>query len=251
MYSFNNNNQYHNGRSRRKYESLMSKIMLISILFLISGCKANNKENDSSIEDTARIQLRNVVKRDSSVNIEKQENDSTNKVISNVMPDTTINKKLLLREGDSIHNFYSDSKSLELVERLRESAVIVFRNKSNNEYLLAYHYEGDTEYTYSCFEIGYLKNDKNISKSNFYQTHEDVFQTESGLSLGMPLNEVFRLKGEQYQSKKQDNFTILTFKITNINNSPFLKRYSMPSYFIEIWAAENEVKKIVFGFEYP
>lgn len=228
---------------------LMSKIMFMSIFFaLLIGCKFNNRKTNVLDKKNEQVVLESL-KTDTLLNEEKNIISEIKK--NNISPDTTINKKLFLENNMSLSNFYSREKPLVLVERLRESSVIIFGNKSNKEYLLAYQYEGNTENTYSCFEIGYFEDDKKISFENSNQSDEINFQTESGLCLGLSLEEITRIKGSKYEQHKLENYRVLIYKIEDYKNSSFLKEYNMPSYFIEIWLENNIVKKIKFGFDYP
>ena len=191
------------------------------------------------------------LKTDTASILKQVKNIIPEKKAINIVPDTTINKKLFLENYKSLSNFYSNENPLELVERLRESPVIIFGNESNKEYLLAYQYGGNMENAFSCFEIGYFEDDKNVSLETFNQTRENNFQTESGLHLGLSLDDVIRIKGQEYEQQKSGDYIVLNYKIEDYENSLFLKEYNMPGYFIEIRLKDNIVRKITFGFDYP
>jgi hypothetical protein len=76
------------------------------------------------------------------------------------IPDSTINRVLKLENYKSLEKFAVISREIKFVHGLRETAVAVFLNRDRSEYLLAYHYEGDSKNTYACFEIGLTKNFK-------------------------------------------------------------------------------------------
>lgn len=234
-----------------KYQMLMNKIMFTSILFaLLLGCQSSNEKTNVT-ENTTELVVTEPLRIDTPSILNQEKNIIPEKRVVNIVPDTTINKKLFLENYKSLSNFYSSEKPLVLVERLRESPVIIFGNKSNKEYLLAYQYEGNTENAYSCFEMGYFEDDKNISLRKSNKTDETSFQTESGLCLGLSLEEVIRIKGQEYEQQKSGDYIVLNYRIEDYENSPFLREYNMPSYFIEIKLENNIVKKIIFGFDYP
>jgi len=233
------------------YQMLMSKIMFTLILSVsLLGCQSNNEKTDV-VGETTELVVAEPLKTDTASILKQVKNIIPEKKAINIVPDTTINKRLFLENYKSLSNFYSSEKPLVLVERLRESPVIIFGNKSNKEYLLAYQYEGNTENAYSCFEIGYFEEDKNVSLEKFNQTDETNFQTESGLRLGLSLEEVIRIKGQEYEQQKSGDYIVLNYKIEDYENSLFLKEYNMPGYFIEIRLKDNIVRKITFGFDYP
>lgn len=233
------------------YQMLMSKIMFTLILSVwLLGCQSNNEKTDV-VGKTTELVATEPLKVDTASILKQEKNIIPEKKAINIVPDTTINKKLFLENYKSLSDFYSNKNSLVLVERLRESPVIIFGNKSNKEYLLAYQYEGNTENAFSCFEIGYFEDDKNVSLETFNQTGENSFQTESGLRLGLSLNDVIRIKGQEYEQQKSGDYIVLNYKIEDYENSLFLKEYNMPGYFIEIRLKDNIVRKITFGFDYP
>ncbi|MDR1706667.1 hypothetical protein [Dysgonomonas sp.] len=89
------------------------------------------------------------------------------------LPDTTINGIFKLENYLSIKEFSINNK-FEYIEKIRESPVVIFFNDNSEEYLLAYQYEGDTEYAFGCFEIGYNK-DNTLSKYPHIRTKDIAF----------------------------------------------------------------------------
>lgn len=158
-------------------------------------------------------------------------------------PDTIINGKLKLNNYLSSEDFYPSIKELNTIEFIRESPVIAFCNISKSEYLLAYQYEGSTRNAFDCFEIGYYNIDieECITLNNYSE-----FNTESGLRLGITLDEVTKIKGSNYL--RQGNKIV--YKIS-YDDSPFLQYYNMPEYFLECELLQEKVILIKFGFTYP
>ncbi|WP_128330968.1 hypothetical protein [Apibacter sp. HY039] len=161
-------------------------------------------------------------------------------------PDFKINQ-LQLREESSVNNFYP--QNIRLLDNLRYSPVIAFTDKEKKEYLLAYQYEGDVKNSFSCFEVGYLKDDPKLEK-DVTETKYDNFNTESGLKLGMTLEEITNLKGSDYKDEKKSDEEIIKYIIDNPDD-PKIKQHEMPPYFMEFYLKDNKLYKILFGFEYP
>lgn len=229
-------------KAQRRFQMLMSNLLLSSVCFCCQSNDDNkNKEKEVIIAESVKVDTK-------STRIQQK---MTQKALPNTAPDTTINSKLYLENYESAEQFYGKNKSFELVERTRESPVAIFLNKSGKEYLLAYQYEGSIEKTFSCFEIGYVKDEKNLAKAKSMQTNEVGFETESGLSLGMSLENLKKIKGNDFETNQLENFVIVKYKIDNPDTSPFLRRYNMPGYFIEVHSKNNLVSKIKFGFDYP
>lgn len=236
-------------KTERKSQMLMSKALLFLLLPILLSCQSKGDVRD--IDRT-----KNEPKIAESISVERKsigvkQEEKTQKKLSNVVPDTTINSKLYLENYESTLLFYDKNKSLELVERIRETPVAVFLNKSGQEYLLAYQYEGSNEKTFSCFEIGYFKDEKSLTKAKSIRTTEVGFETESGLHLGMSLENLKNIKGNDFENIQLENFVIVKYKIDNPETSPFLRKYNMPGYFIEAHSKNNIISKIKFGFDYP
>jgi len=161
-------------------------------------------------------------------------------------PDFKINQ-LQLREESSVNNFYP--QNIRLLDNLRYSPVIAFTDKEKKEYLLAYQYEGDVKNSFSCFEVGYLKDDPKLEK-DVTETKYNNFNTESGLKLGMTLEEITNLKGSDYKVEKKSDEEIIKYIVDNPDD-PKIKQYEMPPYFMEFYLKDKKLHKILFGFEYP
>lgn len=227
------------------------KVIIVLLIFLTLGCKGDKKHSE----------ILKKIKREQSIitNLDKRLDTTLNKKmvinsikeISQIVPDTTINRKLLLSNDKSLYKFYIDYKSIVTIDKIRESPVVVFTNKSKTEYLIAYQYEGGIKNDFDCFEISYLKNEQELNNVTNYKTLEENFRTETDISLAMTLENLKSIKGSNYEKKEKENLTILTYRNTDFETSSFLKRYNMPSYFMEFTLKENKIEKIKFGFDYP
>lgn len=228
-----------------EYQMSMSRYMIICLVFfLLTGCSSSTQEKSIAKENISTDKKAALV--DSLIETKPPETilkESNN----NVFPDTTINKKLYLEDYNTASDFYTGIENIELIDKIRSSPIALFVNKKGREYLMAYQYEGSTQNSFSCFEIGYIGG-LDLAGN---KTEEEKFKTESGLELGLLLKDVVAKKGNDYTKKIKGDETILTYRINNIRTSSFLKRYNMPGYFIEITLKADKVFKILFGFDYP
>lgn len=224
----------------------MNKVSLIILSFVfIYGCKNKNLANSSNgYRDSITPVANNIdsAKNTAPIQVEKENAQSE------IVPDTTINDKLKLNNYGSIEFFTKDYKYVKTIDRIRESPVAAFTNSNDTEYLLASQYEGSTKNSYSLFEIGYVKDAK--LKIAFNNVDEKTFQTESGIHLGMSLKDLIQLKGNDYKIVAQKD-TVVTYRINDYNKSKFLKKYSMPGYFIECHIKNSQISNFIFGFDYP
>lgn len=216
------------------------KIIIALLIFLTLSCKEDKKH----FENLKKISGKQSVNTDKTV-------INSIKEVSKIIPDTTINGKLFLSNDKSLCKFYIHCKSIATIDKIRESPVVVFTNKSKTEYLIAHQYEGSIKNAFDCFEITYVKNEQELSNTNNYNVLENNFRTETDIKLGITFEELKSIKGANYEKEEKENLTILTYKNTDYETSPFLKRYNMPSYFMEFTLKDNKTEKIKFGFNYP
>lgn len=168
------------------------------------------------------------------------------------IPDTTINSLYLLRDAKSSEVFYPNINAIEMIDRdfvfIKEfSPFIIFSNSDKTKYLFAFQHEGDINYSFSEFEIGYITGGiEKEENSRYFITEYDDFKTESNIHLGMTLDDLESIKGKNY-TRKGD---IITYLVNDIN-CEFLRRYNMPEYFLRCEFMDNRVCNIKFGFTYP
>jgi hypothetical protein len=221
------------------FQTYVNRIFLL-LVFVFFGCNKNKELLTTIVPVTSKIE-----QNDSSINVKNLKSKQE------ISPDTTINSKLALVNYKTFPLFYTNSKSVKTFDRIRECPVVIFSNKSNTEYLIAYQYEGSTANSFSCFEIGYLKDDKELSKLNLHNTEEVFFKTESNLGLGVSVKELLITKGTNYELKKTEKESIISYRNVNFGTSTFLQRYNMPGYFMEYTLIDDKIIKIKFGFDYP
>ena len=67
----------------------------------------------------------------------------------------------------------------------------------------------------------------------------------------MNFDDIINIKGVNYVTEVNNNITIITYKNEDYNESSFLKRYNMPSYFMEFTLRDNKLIRIKYGFDQP
>src|SRR5687768_18538985 len=94
------------------------KLLAIFLLMLFSSC-SESRSNNKNIAPTEEKVVTDV---------------SDSAITRNVfVPDSTINNSLKLANPSSLNNFFNGS--IDFVDRLRESPVLVFCNRDKSEYL--------------------------------------------------------------------------------------------------------------------
>lgn len=167
------------------------------------------------------------------------------------LPDSTINGIFILTNSNSIQDFYKETSDIHLQEEQSSYnpfgySFVAFVNKDSSQYLMAFKYDGDAANSYSAFEIGYVTTDFFRSIGDFYTTEFDIFKTESGICLSLSFYSILELKGTNFY----DNNNIITYYLDS-DNSAFVKRHKMPSYYLKCDLNSEKVCKIQFGFTYP
>ncbi|MEM7512689.1 MAG: hypothetical protein AAF388_17270 [Bacteroidota bacterium] len=163
------------------------------------------------------------------------------------IPDTTINGKLMLENPKTFSSYLSDQPEITFIERFRVSPGLLFLNKSREEYLFAYFYEGNTRLAFSYFEIGASSNEENLTSLSYIQTEEESFRTESEIGLGIALEELTSMKGQGYSLETDSLSGIYEMG----PETSFVKRFHMPGYEMKFFLEDGKISKILFGFTYP
>ena len=163
------------------------------------------------------------------------------------LPDTTINKKLVLRNWQSIEREFGDIMSL--VKDSDDGPFVYFKNKTGTEYLKMYFFPGNIVNEFSFFEIGKMS-DK--VKPLVHESKFKSFYTESGIGLGITKAQLIAIKGDFFRDSTKNGFTILKYEIDNSGNSKYLKRHKEFAYLAEFFFDHHgRLARIRFGFEYP
>lgn len=208
-------------------------VFILMIVFFAARCgKPSQKHGATKLNEEDKISFSNTIQPDISL-----------------LPDTSINDLIFLRDPSSISNFI-DPKKITLIDKVREVPVAIFHNKDKTEYLMTYFYYGDVINQFSVFEVGFCSNEAQWIDS-MIPTNYVSFSSES-ISLGMPKADLIKVKGDDYQIESLPNgVESLKYTLSSNDNKIFLRRYNMPSYFLECYLNDGKVKKIRFGFDYP
>lgn len=164
-------------------------------------------------------------------------------------PDTTVNRKLVLKDAQSVRALCAASPVPPICENhIRPYPFSLFLNKEKTQYLFAYFYEGSSTNEYSAFEIGYMKDIAPLKGIKYTTLKDSLFNTETGIKLGMDIKELKRNKKLDFQ-KTAENDTELLYRLDA--QSDFCRKYNMPDYVLKIRVKDGRVNNIWFGFEYP
>lgn len=164
-------------------------------------------------------------------------------------PDTTINGKLVLENPQSVKAFLPDSQAPEICEnRMCPYPFSLFVNKTGKTYLFAYCYEGSLRNEYSAFEIGYVTDIAPLEGMKHFTVPDSLFATETGIKLGMDVEELIKIKGKDFQ-KTDENGSWLVYRMDA--QSDFCRKYGMPDYVMKVRVSNAKINRICFGFEYP
>lgn len=167
-------------------------------------------------------------------------------------PDTTINRKLVLENSQSVKAFLPDLQALAICEnRIRPYPFSLFVNNTETAYLFAYCYEGSLRNEYSAFEIGYVTDVASLERIKHYTVSDSLFTTETGIKLGMDVQELIKIKGKDFQKigKTDEKGSWVVYRIDA--QSDFCRKYGMPDYEMKVRVSNGKINRICFGFEYP
>ncbi len=236
----------------------MNKIAFIILIFTISCFQNSTVKNKKEIQQT-KLKNKNFSKIDTFPTLTQKidtfnysiKSKNNTLLFSQFIPDSTINNKLILEDYLSLSKFYPNILEIKTINNIRECPIVIFALKNKLQYLIAYHYEGETINSFNCFEIGYFKNEKKLENKSYFYIQDDSFKTESNLFLGNSLKDLESIKGKNYLKNNLEDLEIITYRISDFDSSPFLKRYNMPSYFMEFTLKNDKIIKIKFGFDYP
>jgi hypothetical protein len=225
---------------KQKIKILPSSCILIFFI-LFCGCNTSTKNeniingNDSIIAPVPTI--------------DSIYHKKTSYECENIRIDSTINAILVLRDSESVEQFYSNYKNILYNDSIRDHPIVILTNQSSTQYLLTYKYEGDVVNSFSCFEMGFTK-DENFNNLKQFKTKYEDFKSETGIHLNMSLNELISIKGKNYTVEKNGKDTLIVYRTDNTLSS-FVKRHYMATYFMEYTIKNDKIHKIYFGFDYP
>lgn len=113
--------------------------------------------------------------------------------IARVTNDTADIANLLMSSDTTIVN-------ADITSIFGEVPYMLFHNIDNSEFLFATPYYGTCAHCFLAYYIGYTRSmaTKNLK---YIQTEEQAFHTESGIHLGMSIEDVINAKGKAFRTK--------------------------------------------------
>jgi hypothetical protein len=210
------------------------KTIILLLLIILYSC-TNKKELDINSKN---ISIKNNKKFALTKNVSIKNIDSFN-----LKPDLKINNLELVNPQSIIENL-GDLKTI--MKEDEGLPYVYFTDKNKKQLLTLISFPGS-----SYNDIYQIIVEKNKTKNNLPIIQVDNFTTDSNITLGMSKLEIIKLKGDFFIEKKLDKNEILLYSINDYNKSDFLKRYNLPSYFMEFTFFNNKLIKLKFGFDYP
>lgn len=162
--------------------------------------------------------------------------------ISHITNDTTDITNLLINSDTAIVN-------TDIVSIFGGVPYMLFFNVDNSEFLFATPYYGTCA---RCFLAYYIGNTRNIVTKDFkyIKTKEQTFHTESGIHLGMSIEEVIDIKGNVFHTK--NNMFTYYFISRAANNDVDMMEYykdnDMGDMFMTIVSDDGIVTGIALGY---
>ena len=180
--------------------------------------------------------------------------------------DTTINGKLTLwndfhmpnisritNDTMDITNLLMNSDTMivnaTITSIFGEVPHILFFNEDNSEFLFATPYYGTCAKCFLAYYIGYTRNI--ITEDiKYIETKEQTFHTESGMHLGMSIEEVINIKGKAFYTKNNmfTYYFISPAANNDIDTMKYYKDNDMGDMFMTIVSDNGIVIGIAFGY---
>lgn len=163
------------------------------------------------------------------------------------VPDTSV-CNIALESYASIEREFGNIMG-DSINKVNGYEVFYFSNIDKSEYLKLIFFPGGTQNAFSRFVIS----EDQVPPINrrLYVTQYPTFITESGIKLGITLNELEKIKGTEYLKTEKDSFDVYTYSIMIDVNSAFYRRYKMPIYSAVYKFKNNRLVAFEFGFEIP
>jgi hypothetical protein len=152
--------------------------------------------------------------------------------------DTSINKFVLLNSR-SIQETLGDQTG-KIIEDEKATRIIV-SNSDSSEFLTLFHLDGSNVNTFNEFEVS----KKREMGMPIQIVKDKFFVTESGVRLGMTLEQLLQTKGKGVIKKDTMGVTIISYKI---KNTELQNKYEMPIYESSYYFKKNKLFRFTFGF---
>lgn len=203
-------------------------VSIVFTILILTSCKNRNQKDKHSPTATKAIH--------------QVEKDTSSIAKMQFKPDTTIGKISLLSTIDANH-YLGKSTEDRLKNNLRPHISVVSNDASQR--LVVYFNNDNTNQEFSEFSIQYNTQENQHDKT----VTDSIFQTESGIRLGMTMHQVKSIKGKPV-SQRNGKTTLLYYEISDFDNSEFLKKHDLPIYYTNYKFKDNHLISFSFGFEY-
>ncbi len=209
-------------------------IVYISCILCLFGCfGSSEKETDKKIENVTVSHIDTLETK--ALQIDPSEVD--------FYPDTCIGM-ISLYQSNKIEKYLGKDPMSRILDDYFPSLNVLSSDKTQK--LTVIFHPGSVVNEFSEFSISY-NTDNEVET---YITSDNEFITESGIKLGISIDELKGIKGIP-ASTIEDETVLISYKIVGIENSEFLRRYNMPEYYARYKFENGKLIEFQFGFEYP
>jgi len=205
--------------------------IIAGILILISFSNVTVQENQVQLELVENQEIFAQINNQTSLGTVEFASDTTIGIIS-LLNTRNIDEYL----GENVMDRLTD-------EPFYNTSVF---SSDKKQRLTLYFHPGSIRKEFSEFKVEYA----NQVEQNAITTNDSIFETESGIKLGMSISDLRLIKGDLH-GVTNNEMTVLHYKIDDFENSDFLKKYNMPVYYAEYIFMNGYLIKFSFGFEYP
>ena len=169
--------------------------------------------------------------------------DKSDSLKPRFIPDTLIGQVSLINPSN-VENYFGKN----VMDRLNDdglpnSSVL---SSDSKQRLRFYFHPGNGSNDFSEFKISYIKS---RSEEDVITTDRE-FITESGIKLGLTTGQIKSLKGDPDLIAEKET-TVFHYKIDEYDESKFLEKYNMPSYYADYEFRNGYLIEFRFGFDYP
>lgn len=160
-------------------------------------------------------------------------------------PDTSIGPISLLN-FQHIDSYLGENAMERLTDQGEGFSSASIVSVDSKQRLTFYFHPGSMNKEFSEFQVGFVDQ----KGKNEFKAEENEFQTEHGIKLGMSMGQLKSIKGEP-DSLSQAKKSVLHYRISDLKNSEFLKKYNMPVYYADYEFQNGYLMGFKFGFQYP
>jgi hypothetical protein len=161
---------------------------------------------------------------------------------NNFIPDTTVNRSIILDNETSILKVFGDIMDLLLPDTEHEFPRVYFKNKTGTQFLKMILYPGGFNNYFTRFVIGdiaYFPQNEEINNSKF-----NDFYTESGIHIGISTSDLLKIKGYNCIITSNDNMQLYIYPIYSDEDD-----YHWAYYTAYYWFKNDKLVKFEYGFE--